>query len=236
MHAHHQHLFIIRAVEDSDMPALRQMFGRTPQEIMLQFGLRRRLERVHLTALRIHSRHDVLDGAVFAGRVHGLKDQQHRPTVLGVEFVLQILQAGNVFLQVFLASPPSANARYPRDRSLSSGNACRRQCGRIWPVWLFSLSVAPATLRGSLHRVPGGKSALVQQREAKRGLEESFYTDTICDGQTEFLPAILETAEATCRGRDFRARRLSLLGVLAVLAAPQHCSLPARARQSALLT
>ena len=52
MHAHDQHLFVIRAVENPDVPALGQMLRRTPQEIMLQFGLRWHLERVHLATLR----------------------------------------------------------------------------------------------------------------------------------------------------------------------------------------
>ena len=48
---------------------------------------------MHLAALRIDARHDVLDRAVLAGRVHGLKDQQHRPAVLRVEPLLQLGQA-----------------------------------------------------------------------------------------------------------------------------------------------
>ena len=63
-----------------------------PQEIVVQFFGRRRLERIHLAALRIDARHDVLDGAVLAGRVHRLEDQQHRPAVVGVESILQFGQ------------------------------------------------------------------------------------------------------------------------------------------------
>ena len=38
-----------------------------------------------LAALRVDAGHDVLDGAVFAGRVHRLEDHQQGQRVLGVE-------------------------------------------------------------------------------------------------------------------------------------------------------
>ena len=47
---------------------------------------------MNLASLRIHAGHDVLDHAVFAGSIHGLKNQQNRPFVLGVKDVLQIGQ------------------------------------------------------------------------------------------------------------------------------------------------
>ena len=106
MHSHHQHLFVIRAVEDTDLAALRQTPQRTPQVIVIQFLHRRSLEGIHLAALRIYPRHHVLDDAIFAGRVHGLKNEQHAPTVLGVELVLQIGHrsdaVGQKLLRVFL--------------------------------------------------------------------------------------------------------------------------------------
>ena len=46
------------------------------------------LEREHLASLRIDARHDVLDGAVLARRIHGLKHKQQGPAVLRVEHVL----------------------------------------------------------------------------------------------------------------------------------------------------
>jgi hypothetical protein len=39
--------------------------------------------------LRIETAHHVLDGAVFPGRVHRLKNQQDRPAVLSVEQLLE---------------------------------------------------------------------------------------------------------------------------------------------------
>ena len=92
MHAHHQHLLVVGAVEDADVAALRQAARAAPQIIVVEFLGRRRFEGEHLAALRIHAGHDVLDGAVLAGGIHGLEDQQQRPAVLGIEFVLQLGQ------------------------------------------------------------------------------------------------------------------------------------------------
>ena len=47
----------------------------------------------NLAALRIHARHHVLDRPVFAGRIHRLEDEQHRPAILRVEHVLAIPRA-----------------------------------------------------------------------------------------------------------------------------------------------
>ena len=43
---------------------------------MLQFLRARMLETDNLTALRINARHDVFDGPIFAGSIHGLKYEQ----------------------------------------------------------------------------------------------------------------------------------------------------------------
>jgi hypothetical protein len=41
----------------------------------------------------------VLDGAVLAGRIHRLEDQQHRPAVLGIQLVLHLRQQLDPLLQ-----------------------------------------------------------------------------------------------------------------------------------------
>ena len=53
MHPCDQNLFVIGAVENTDPPALRQIAGCTPEEIVLQFFRARMLEAEHLTALRL---------------------------------------------------------------------------------------------------------------------------------------------------------------------------------------
>ena len=52
--------------------------GRTPEEVMVELLGRGLLERGDLAALRVHPGHDVLDGAVLAGGVHGLEDHEER--------------------------------------------------------------------------------------------------------------------------------------------------------------
>ena len=66
---------------------------------MVEFLGRRLLEAEDLAALRIHAGHDVLDGAVLAGGVHRLKNQQHRPGVVGVNEFLDFGELLPVLLQ-----------------------------------------------------------------------------------------------------------------------------------------
>ena len=89
VHAHHQHLLVVRAVEDADAAALGQRLGDAPEEIVIELLGARRLEGMHLAALRIDAGHHVLDRAVLAGRVHRLEHGEHRPAVLRVELLLQ---------------------------------------------------------------------------------------------------------------------------------------------------
>ncbi len=70
---------------------------------MIEFVRRRLLERGDLAALRIDAVEHALDGAVLAGGVHALEDQQQRPAVLGVEFLLEIVQPLAVGIQDLLA-------------------------------------------------------------------------------------------------------------------------------------
>jgi hypothetical protein len=37
MHAHHQHLFVVRAIEDPDPSAFGQAFLAAPEEVVVQF-------------------------------------------------------------------------------------------------------------------------------------------------------------------------------------------------------
>src|SRR5579864_371362 len=90
MDPNHQNLFVVRPVEDADPAALRYPLHGAPQTIVVQFFRRWSLERIHLYTLRIHARHHVLDGAILAGRVHGLKNEQHSPVILSIELALQL--------------------------------------------------------------------------------------------------------------------------------------------------
>ena len=92
MHAHHEHLFVVAPVEDADAAALGQGLHAAPHEIVIEILRRRGLERGDLHALRVDARHHVLDGAVLAGGVHRLKDQQDAPAVLCVEHALRLAE------------------------------------------------------------------------------------------------------------------------------------------------
>src|SRR5271155_4032370 len=96
---HDQHFFVVGTVEDSDFAARRHAAVRAPKKIVGQFLCRRRLERMYIDALRIHARHDVLDGAVFSGGVHRLHDDQQTPGALCVEHLLQLGEQRNALLQ-----------------------------------------------------------------------------------------------------------------------------------------
>jgi hypothetical protein len=56
------------------------------------------LQLEHLTALRIHARHHMLDGAVLAGGVHGLKDRQQAMAVVDVEQTLHLRKIRSHFV------------------------------------------------------------------------------------------------------------------------------------------
>ena len=93
MHPHHQAFLVIGAVEDADAAALRQRDRAAPHEIMIEFMGRRLLERSDLATLRIDAVEHALDGAVLAGRIHALEDQQQRPAILRVKLLLEIVEA-----------------------------------------------------------------------------------------------------------------------------------------------
>ena len=82
-----------------------------PEKIVLQFRRARMLEAEHLAALRIDPGHHVLDGAVFACRIHRLKDQQDGIAVGCVEKLLQRAQLRNMLSQAVLDIDPSTCTR-----------------------------------------------------------------------------------------------------------------------------
>ena len=102
MHLDDQHFFVVRAVEDADPAPLGQRLHAPPEEVVVQLFGRRLLERIDLAALRIDARHHVLDRAVLAGRVHGLKDHQQRPGIVGIEQLLGLGQRRHVLRQDLL--------------------------------------------------------------------------------------------------------------------------------------
>ena len=94
MHAHNQHLFVVRAVKNADPPALRKAARRAPKKVVIQLFGARLLKAKHLAALRIDAGHDVPNRAVLSGGIHALKNHQH-----GIEIgrVVHALQLGKLF-------------------------------------------------------------------------------------------------------------------------------------------
>src|SRR5580698_822545 len=84
MNTHHQYLFVIRPVEDANMPTLGKAHHAAPQWIVTQFLGGWLFERINLAALRVDAGHNVLDSAVLARRVHRLEDQQYGVAILRV--------------------------------------------------------------------------------------------------------------------------------------------------------
>src|SRR6266581_1614235 len=92
MHADDENFFVIGAVEDANLAARRNAFVGAPEVVVVQFFVAWRLERVDIAALRVYTGHHMLDGAVFPGSVHGLKNQQERPAILGIKFFLHVTE------------------------------------------------------------------------------------------------------------------------------------------------
>ena len=85
---------------------------------MRQFLIGGLLERNDIDPLRIDARHDVLDRAILARRVHRLEDEQQRPGMLGVENVLLHCEPFRTALEESAASCLSIlSPRVRRDRS-----------------------------------------------------------------------------------------------------------------------
>src|SRR6476660_755012 len=92
MDAHYQYFFVVGAIENADLAPFRDALVRSPEIVVVQFFRARRLEGENGASLRVHARHDVLDHTILAGRVQALEDDQERPAVLRVEFLLQVAE------------------------------------------------------------------------------------------------------------------------------------------------
>ena len=94
----------MRTVKDPDIALGWNGLVDAPQIIARQLLGGRRLERSHVAALRIHSRHDVPDGPVFTRRVQPLQDDQQRIPFVGVQQMLQLTQPVKRFLVRFVVA------------------------------------------------------------------------------------------------------------------------------------
>src|SRR6266478_7283461 len=99
MDADDENFFVIGAVEDADLSPLGDTLVSPPKIFVVQFLAAGRLERKDLAALGVHARHYMLDDAVFSGGIHGLKNQQQRPAILGIKFFLHVTEQAYTTLQ-----------------------------------------------------------------------------------------------------------------------------------------
>ena len=93
MHTHYQHVLVVRAVENADLPASggnRPVDA--PQEIVGQLFGRRLFEGRHTAALRVDRASRGGSSRPFTS-IHRLQDNQQRPLALGIEQLLQVRQA-----------------------------------------------------------------------------------------------------------------------------------------------
>lgn len=93
--------FVIGAVKDPDASAFGEVTLAAPKVVVVKFFWRRSFERGNLAALGIEAGHDMFDGAVFTGGVHGLEDEEDGPTVVGVELVLERGKMSDAVLEHF---------------------------------------------------------------------------------------------------------------------------------------
>jgi hypothetical protein len=95
---------VVAAVEDAEAAAGGAGDDVAPEEVVVEFGGGGAFEGVGFDALGVHAGHDVFDGGVLAGGVHGLEDEEHAMAVLGIHFLLELVdldaELGDQFLVV----------------------------------------------------------------------------------------------------------------------------------------
>ncbi len=90
VHAHHQHVLVMRAVEDHDLALARRAQVGAPEKIVGELLLARLLEAEHRRPLRIHPAEHVPHDAVLAGGVERLQHDEQGLVAVRVEQVLQL--------------------------------------------------------------------------------------------------------------------------------------------------
>ena len=85
----HQHILVVAAVENGDGPAGGQRLVDPPQEVVFQLFAVGLFKTGHLHALGVQAGHHMFDGAVLAGGVHGLQNEDQSFAAVGIKGVLQ---------------------------------------------------------------------------------------------------------------------------------------------------
>jgi len=103
--------FIIGAIENGDIAAFGQMLMAAPEIVMVQLLGRRHLEWCDFNPLGIEAAHDMLDGPILAGSVHGLQNNEHPEFIVGIKDILELDEGLNIagqFRLGFRALGPAA--------------------------------------------------------------------------------------------------------------------------------
>ena len=93
MHAHDQHVLVVRSIEDADLALARHLLVDAPQVVVGELLGGRDLEGRDRAALRVERLHDLVDRAVLAGGIDALEDDEDRALRLRPEAVLEVGQA-----------------------------------------------------------------------------------------------------------------------------------------------
>jgi hypothetical protein len=94
VNARGQNIFVVGSVEDADHTARGHLCVNAPEEVVAGFERGGDLEGGDVAALRVDAGEDVADGAVLAGCIHALQDDEERFGLAGVEDVLQVGKLG----------------------------------------------------------------------------------------------------------------------------------------------
>ena len=96
MHPHDEHVLVVAAVEDPDLAVRRRVAVHPPQVVVGQLLLASgALKLATLHALGVDVPEHVADGAVLAAGVHRLEHHEQLVAAVGVQEVLELLQAAS---------------------------------------------------------------------------------------------------------------------------------------------
>jgi hypothetical protein len=96
MDARGKDVFVVRAVEDADHASRWNLKLAAPEEVVFGFKRGRDFEAGDVAALGVNAGENMGDGAVFAGGIHALKDDEEGLGAGGIEDVLKDGEASAV--------------------------------------------------------------------------------------------------------------------------------------------
>src|SRR5262249_31547900 len=110
------------SVEDHYLALARRALVGSPEEVVRGLLLARLLETIDERSLRVHSAEHMPDGAILAGSVERLEHNQKRLAAVGVEEVLQLVHALDIFLDLGQTLPIGVGLCAVWSRALPQAN------------------------------------------------------------------------------------------------------------------